>query len=227
MGRRKQKKQDTASAIGILFVIAICIALIKIIAPILIATAVIVIIIKIVKKIKAKKTYTNKEKIYYEDLNEDEPIDNLQFKTNNETYIDKEKYQLSKKKYTKKEEYQTNCEKYYYKIIKEEFETKYDIFPQVPLSSVIKKNKDFEKQYQNELFRIIDFGIFEKETQKPLLLIEINDKTHKQQNRIKRDNKIKEICNNANIKLITFWTDENKNKEYIINKIKNTLDYIL
>lgn len=227
MRRKNYKNQTTASVIGILFVIAGSIAFIEVTAPLLITTAIIVIIIKIVKKIKAKKTYNEKEKIYYEDLNEEEPLDQIEHATEKEKYIKQAEYQTNQKQYTKKEEYQTNCEKYYYKILKEEFGEQYDIFPQVPLSSVVAKEKQFKKQYQNELFRIIDFGIFEKETQKPLLLIEINDKTHKQQKRIERDNKVKEICNNANIELITFWTDEKQSKEDIIYKIKNKLDYII
>ncbi len=59
--------------------------------------------------------------------------------------------------------------------------------PQVNLASIIKKEKDFPTQYQNELYRNIDFGIFDKDTMEVKLLIEINDKTQCNQTE-KRDN---------------------------------------
>lgn len=78
-------------------------------------------------------------------------------------------------KYTIKKSQISECEKYFYDILKKNFSKDYDIRPQVPLSSIIEKEKSFSREYQNELNRVIDFGIFNKETQEPLLLIEIND----------------------------------------------------
>lgn len=117
----------------------------------------------------------------------------------------------------------TDCETYFYKIISEEFSDKYLISPQVNLSSIVDKVKDFPKQYQNELNRIIDFGIFDKQTLQPLLLIEINDKTHEQPDRIKRDKKVKEIVKNAGIKLITFYTKYDNKRDYVVDRIKKEL----
>ncbi len=128
-------------------------------------------------------------------------------------------------KYTKKESLTTECENKFYKILKDNFSEKYEIHPQVPLSSIIEKQKNFNKQYQNELYRVIDFGIFSKDSLKPLLLIEINDKTHKTKERIERDNKVKEICDIAIIELLTFWTEYQNTEKYIVNRIKTSLDY--
>ena len=55
------------------------------------------------------------------------------------------------------------------------------------------------------------------------LLIEINDKTHKQSNRIARDIKVKEICEKADIKLITFYTNYPNKEDYVINRILDNL----
>ena len=117
----------------------------------------------------------------------------------------------------------TEYEKYFYKILSENFSDKYLIMPQVNLASVVNKIKDFPKQYQNELYRNIDFGIYDKQTLLPLLLIEINDKTHNQPNRIARDKKVKEICQIAGIKLITFYSSYENKKDYVINRIVNEL----
>ena len=50
-----------------------------------------------------------------------------------------------------------------------------------------------------------------------------SNRYHFQKNRKARDTKVKSICNNAGIKLITFWTQFDNTKEYIINRIKNEL----
>lgn len=117
----------------------------------------------------------------------------------------------------------TNYEKYFYDIIDSEFSNTYYIMPQVNLASIVNKIKDFPTQYQNELYRNIDIGIFNKSSMTPLLLIEINDKTHNNKNRIARDNKVKEICSIANIPLITFYSNYPNKKDYIIKRIKETL----
>ncbi len=114
-------------------------------------------------------------------------------------------------------------EKYFFNILTENFSDTYLIMPQVNLATIINKIKDYPKQYQNELYRNIDFGIFDKQTMQPLLLIEINDKTHERKDRIKRDIKVKEICNKANIDLITFYSKFDNKKEYIINRVTSEL----
>lgn len=134
-------------------------------------------------------------------------------------------FKAKTKIYTKKESILTECEKYFYDIIVKNYNEKYTIIPQVSLSTIIKKEKKFENEYQNELNRIIDFGIFDKTNLRPLLLIEINDKTHLQENRRERDKKVKEICNEAQINIITFWTNNENKEKYIINKINETLTF--
>lgn len=135
----------------------------------------------------------------------------------------KNKNQSSQIKYQSRQ-LMSEYEKYFYEILSKNFAQDYIIMPQVNLASIIEKIKDFPTQYQNELYRNIDFGIFDKTTMKPLLLIEINDKTHNQPDRIKRDLKVKEICNQANIKLITFYTKYDNKPNYIISRIKKELE---
>lgn len=94
--------------------------------------------------------------------------------------------------------------------------TSYILLPQVCLASIIEKHSD--SKYQSELFRIVDFGIFDNDYNVQVL-IEINDSTHKQADRIERDRKVKEICSMANIPLITLWTQYGINENYIKEKI--------
>ena len=117
----------------------------------------------------------------------------------------------------------TKNEMYFFEIIKKNFSDKYIIMPQVNLASIIEKNKNYPTQYQNELFRNVDFGIFDKKTTKPLLLIEINDSTHNQYKRKERDKKVKEICEKAQIKIINFYTNYPNKENYIVKRIKENL----
>ncbi len=56
-----------------------------------------------------------------------------------------------------------------------------------------------------------------------LLLIELNDSSHNKNVRKDRDLKVKKICNDANIKLITFYTKYPNEKDYVINRIKQEI----
>lgn len=128
-----------------------------------------------------------------------------------------------KPKYKLKIKTISDSEKYFLDILKKNFSNDYEIRPQVPLSSIIEKEKNFDREYQSELNRIVDIGIFDKTTTAPLLLIEINDKTHLQRNRRDRDSKVKNICDIAGIELITFWTNYENKEDYIVNRVREKL----
>ncbi|MCL2280481.1 DUF2726 domain-containing protein [Candidatus Saccharibacteria bacterium] len=101
--------------------------------------------------------------------------------------------------------------------------TKYGliIVPQVNLASVIQKNGN--ARYQNELFRNVDFGIFDKDFN-VRLLIELNDATHGQKKRQYRDIKVRQITKNAGIPLITFYTNKPNKQEYVLHRISEVLN---
>lgn len=120
-----------------------------------------------------------------------------------------------------KRNFMTNYEYKFYQNIKE-LEDEYQIVPQLNLAAVTKKINN--NRYYSELFRNIDFAIFSKDYQELLLLIEINDQTHNNYNRRNRDMKVKKICNDIGVKLITFYTKYPNEKTYVINRIKNELD---
>ena len=115
----------------------------------------------------------------------------------------------------------TEYEYRFYQILKE-LENKYIIVPQLNLAAVIKKVNN--TRYYSELFRNIDFAIFSKDYKKLLLLIEINDQTHDRYKRQDRDLKVKKICNEVNVKLISFYTKYPNEKNYVINRIEKEID---
>ena len=169
----------------------------------------------------------NKENTDFEQIIESEIILNKNKNSNIQKILSnreqnneiKENYKIYEKKGLV-----TNCENYFYNIIEKNFGNNYKIQVQIPLSSVIHKNKDFPQQYQNELYRTIDIGIFTKNTLKPLLLIEINDASHNEERRKYRDYKVRRICEEAGIKLITFYTCYPNSEQNIVNEIKYKLN---
>ena len=108
------------------------------------------------------------------------------------------------------------------KFIDLEDELHINIVPQVNLASIIQKVSN--SRFNTELFRNIDFGIFSADYSKVLLLIELNDESHNNFHRKKRDIKVHEICNKAGIKLITFYTRYSNEKEYVKGRILKELN---
>lgn len=108
------------------------------------------------------------------------------------------------------------------KFIDLENELHVNIVPQVNLASVIEKVST--SRFNTELFRNIDFGIFNADYSKLLLLIELNDESHNNFHRKKRDIKVHNICNKAGIKLITFYTKYSNEKEYVKSRIIKELN---
>lgn len=133
-------------------------------------------------------------------------------------FLNNDKKNFINEKYEKKQ-FMTQYEKYFYNVINK-LNDKYIIIPQLNLATIINKKN---KTYCNELFRNIDFAIFDKKFNIKLL-IEINDKTHLQEKRKKRDINIKKICNDANIPIIFFYSKYKNKPEYIINRITSKIE---
>jgi hypothetical protein len=121
----------------------------------------------------------------------------------------------------KSKELMTEVEKSFFHKLSRLIGEGYIIQPQVNLATIIKKESEIP--YQNELYRNIDFGIFKKESYKLLLLIELNDNSHNSYKRVQRDKKVKEICTEAEIPLITFWLNMPNTDEYVLNRVSSYL----
>lgn len=172
---------------------------------ILLTIIIAIIVVVIIKDIKSlKKDNTHEEPIQNEIPNQNEIP----------TSIPKQGL-YSKKKYL------TATEKeFYQKLLKAVEKFNVNVQAQINLASVIQKNNN---SYRNELFRNVDFGIFD-EDYNVILLIELNDRTHLQNSRRTRDNKVNEICNIAGIPIVTFWTIEDNTIENIQNCITEHIE---
>ena len=126
----------------------------------------------------------------------------------------------------KQKKFVTETEQYFYQILLE-IEKEYDVKvqAQINLASIIEKK--IKHKYANELFRNIDFCIFDKNLEHLLLAIEINDRTHLKKERKLRDEKVDNILKDANIKIIKFYTDKENKRIYVINRILKNIGLII
>lgn len=131
--------------------------------------------------------------------------------------IKKEEEILKEKTIYKKKNIMTDYEYKFYLILKELEKYNYKVIPQVNLATIVEKVNN--KKYYTELFRNIDFVIFNEDLTDVLLLIEVNDATHNTKKRKSRDVKVKSICNNAGLNLITFYTKYANEKSYVLNRV--------
>lgn len=122
--------------------------------------------------------------------------------------------------YSLKNSLVTEKEKEYLRAVINSLPQGYYVQPQVNLASIITKNGN--SRYQNELFRNVDACVFNMDF-KPIVVIEINDMSHTEKSRKNRDLKVKNICEEAGIKIVTFWTKYGVNQEYISKTINEAI----
>ena len=125
--------------------------------------------------------------------------------------------ELSEEKIYFKKRIITNIERIYYNKIKNIIPSNYILQVQIPLCSIVNKKRNYT--YRNQLFRVLDYGIFDKEGN-VIVIIELNDSTHYRQERIERDYKVQEILKNAEIPLITIWANDRKDEEELKNELE-------
>lgn len=123
--------------------------------------------------------------------------------------------------YEKKEYLLTSTELKFYKLLKS-ITDKLDLtlFVQVSLYEIV-KNKNYQ-DFNKIKSKSIDFVITEKNC-KIKLCIELDDKTHKNQKRIERDDFINTLFSELNIKLLRIPVQNFYNLENLEQKIKESL----
>lgn len=125
--------------------------------------------------------------------------------------------ELTSAKYARKKSIVTPCELDFLRTLRKIASDRYEVLPQAALLSVIDKRT--ETAYRNELFRIIDYVFVDRVTFAPLLLVELNDRSHLRADRKLRDEKVSEICRKAKLPLVTFTTDEAKSFELVRKRV--------
>lgn len=125
--------------------------------------------------------------------------------------------------YYSKKKLLTDTEKTFYDYFKM-LEPQYVILPQINLASIVTKNNN-SHYYQNELYRNIDFCIFNSNLE-ILLAIEINDDSHKSYKRKLRDEKVNRILKDANIEMLTYNVNYPNTESSVLERTRKALENI-
>ncbi|MDR0462618.1 MAG: DUF2726 domain-containing protein [Pseudomonadales bacterium] len=133
----------------------------------------------------------------------------------------KSKERFTKDKLYEKKDFLTASEKEFLSKLKTVEKHGFIVAPQINLATVV--NKIGNHRWQGELFRNIDYGIFDK-NYNLLLLIELNDYSHNQPERKARDAKVKNILEQADIKLMRFYTNKPNEPDYILNRVLKAIE---
>ena len=112
-------------------------------------------------------------------------------------------------------------EQQFFKALKEIVPQGYHVFPQINLAAFIERVDN--TPFRNELFRNVDFLITDAAFA-PKIAVEINDPTHHEYERRKRDEKVAAICAEAGVPIVTLWTNYGVNREYMQKRITETLE---
>ena len=130
-------------------------------------------------------------------------------------------------KYTRKDFLMSRSEHEFYNILVEQFGYQYFIFPQIHLSTILDnkvQGQNWRGAFRHIDEKSVDFVICDKAYIKPLLAIELDDKTHERNDRKDRDEEVERILNDAGLQLLRFSNHGNFNKEEIKKLVLENLN---
>lgn len=113
--------------------------------------------------------------------------------------------------YTAKRLMMTRTESEFFTKLDRVVRDRYYVFPQVHLSALLDhkvKGQDWRFAFRHINGKSVDFVLCDRETLRPTYAIELDDLTHEQSDRRKRDIEVERIFEEANLPLVRF-----KNKD--------------
>lgn len=115
----------------------------------------------------------------------------------------------------------TPIERSFFENLRNSYEEKYDIYPQIHLGAIFAPNNNWKFGPRNKLNKRIDFLIVNRQFQTPILGIELDDISHsRDQKKIGKDNFIEELFKSNNIHFVRF-NNGNYNSNDIMAKLQN------
>ncbi len=121
-------------------------------------------------------------------------------------------------RYKRKDFLMSRAEHEFFDILVDIVGIQYYVFPQIHLPTIL-DNKVVGQNWKGAFRHIdeksVDFVICDKAYIKPLLTIELDDRTHEQENRSMRDAEVERILSDAGLPLLRFGNNGNFNKEEI------------
>lgn len=124
--------------------------------------------------------------------------------------------------YRKKEHLMTKAELEFFRVLELVIKNQYYIVPQLPISKIattIAKGKDYYT-YLNKIDRkTVDFVLFDRQSFSPVMVIELDDSSHNDENRKIRDGFVDNVMKNIGLKIIHVKTSYAYSTEELNNLI--------
>jgi very-short-patch-repair endonuclease len=129
--------------------------------------------------------------------------------------------------YSRKDCVMTDAERECFTALVAELGTNYHFFPQVHLDSIVVpksngRNRLFAFRHINQ--KSVDFVACDKRTLRPLIAIEVDDKTHNQPKRIERDREVERILADAGIPLVRIENRGRFDPKQLAQQIQKTIE---
>lgn len=132
----------------------------------------------------------------------------------------------SRYRYLRKDFLLSRAEHELFDVLTEILGYNYYVFPQVHLITLLDhkiKGQSWRGAFRHIDEKSVDFVICDKNYIKPLLAIELDDRTHSYESRMLRDEEVNRILQDAHLPLLRFENHGNFNKEDIKNQLFSIL----
>ena len=116
----------------------------------------------------------------------------------------------------------------FFNILFKILENQYHIFTQVHLPTILDHKitgQNWKGAFSHINGKSVDFVICDKSDIKPLLAIELDDKSHEREDRIERDSEVERMLKEAGMPLLRFENNGSFNKEEIKRSILEKLKH--
>lgn len=128
--------------------------------------------------------------------------------------------------YERKDSIMTRAESEFFKCLLAVAGTNYHIFPQVHLDAILNfkiKGQSWVGAMHHINQKSVDFVICDLANEKPLVAIELDDRSHEREDRIERDIIVEDILKNAKLPLLRFEYSKAYNLNEISQKVLEAL----
>jgi very-short-patch-repair endonuclease len=105
----------------------------------------------------------------------------------------------------------------------------YHVFPQIHLATILDHKvvgQKWKSAFRHIDEKSVDFVLCDKRYIRPLLVIELDDKTHEYKDRKDRDIEVERILSGAQIPLLRIENKGTFDKEFIATQLRNYLTFI-
>lgn len=129
--------------------------------------------------------------------------------------------------YRRKDFLMSRAEHEFFDVLVDAVEGRYYVFPQIHLATILDNKiagQNWEGAFRHIDEKSVDFVICDKAYIKPLLAIELDDRSHGQEDRRGRDEEVERILSGADLPLLRFSNHGSFNREEVKHLVFEKLD---